>query len=117
MNAAESKIEALRREVYEELGVSVDESKPVYYLGGWSRSKARDNYMNDSFGSFAVTVKDKAFRTDHMEIFEAQWFDWKALLRLWSSRGKPLEKKVRMVLLALPQALTRTRTLTETLTR
>ena len=104
MDAAESKVEALRRELNEELGVTVDESKPVYYLGGWSQSKARDNLVNDSFCAFAVTLKDKKFSTDHKEIFEARWFPINQLRSLLAAQVRPFGKRVPVPELGLPKS-------------
>jgi len=96
VNAGESKIDALARELREEVGVEVDFGTPPQFLAGWSESRARDNLVNDSFCAFAVRLKSLDYSTDKKEIFEAVWFDAAELLAAWGKVGKPLEKKVEM---------------------
>jgi 8-oxo-dGTP pyrophosphatase MutT (NUDIX family) len=96
VNAGESKLDALARELFEEVGVEVDISKPKEYLAGWSESRARDNLVNDSFAAFAVHLKNETIRTDKKEIFEAEWFDVEQLLSEWNRLGQPKDKKLKI---------------------
>ena len=58
VSPGECKIEALKREVGEEVNVAIDEAwDGMRYLGGWSAGRARDNLVNDSFSAFSVKLK------------------------------------------------------------
>jgi 8-oxo-dGTP pyrophosphatase MutT (NUDIX family) len=61
----------------------------AHYLGGWQQSRARDNIINDNFSAFLVKVADDNYRADHLEIENADWFEWKPLLDAWRAAGKP----------------------------
>ena len=94
VNAGECKTDALARELYEEIGVTIDAGKGIQYLGGWSAGRARDNMSNDNFSAFAVTLASEEFRMDRKEIFEAKWFEWRPLLDMWVAQEKPNSKKL-----------------------
>ena len=94
VNLGECKVDAACREVHEEVGVKVDLSKPIEYLGGYSRGRARDNLINDNFSAFALHAADETFQTDHKEIFHAAWFDVRDLIQQWQTKGRPEDKRV-----------------------
>jgi ADP-ribose pyrophosphatase YjhB (NUDIX family) len=103
VNAGESKIETLTRELREEVGVEVDLSQDIFYLGGWSAGRARDNLSNDNFSSFAVRLKSDEFSVDNKEIREAEWFVWRPILDEWVAQGSKKDKKVKSLDLGKPK--------------
>jgi len=88
VNVGECKVETLKRELKEELDVTVDEHSEFFYLGGWSTGRARDNTSNDSFTMLAVRLASEYFKPDRKEIHQAQWFEWTPLLKQWREKGK-----------------------------
>lgn len=104
VNAGECKVEALARELREEVGVKVDTTQPIHYLAGWSSGRARDNLMNDNFSAFAVVLQSEAFQADNKEISEAQWFVWAEIMAQWDAQGQPGGKKVKSLELGQPRA-------------
>ena len=97
VDPGECKVETLRRELEEEVGVELDEEDGrSQYLGGGSTGRARDNLSNDSFSAFVVHVKSEEHQVDHQEINEAEWFVWKPLLDTWRGEGSKVTKKVEM---------------------
>ena len=104
VNVGESKVEALTREVKEEVGLEVDRDRPIQYLGGWSSGRARDNLSNDNFSAFAAHVTSDAFIVDNKEIFECAWFEWKPLLDEWIAQGRPGGRSVKTLDLGKPKA-------------
>jgi len=94
VNIGESKVEAVAREVNEEVGVVVDDSMPMEYLGGYSQGRARDNLVNDNFAAFAVRVKSEEIKVDRKEIFLAKWFDCRRLVEAWRAKGHEMTKRV-----------------------
>jgi 8-oxo-dGTP pyrophosphatase MutT (NUDIX family) len=101
--AGECKIQTLAREVREEVGVQVDFSQDVLYIGGWSTGRARDNLTNDNFSAFAVRMKSEVFHNDCKEVFEASWFEWRPLLDAWVAQGKPDDRRVKSLDLQQPK--------------
>ena len=71
----------------------VDTSQDIFYIGGYSQSRARDGLCNDSFSAFAVVAKTEDYEADKKEIMEARWLDWQSLLRHWQELGSPIDKK------------------------
>jgi len=110
VNAGESKLEALEREVYEELQAEIDLSRGATLVGGWSQSRARDNLINDSFAAFVVHLKHDAFKPDDKEIQEARFFEWRPLLEKWRAASRPAprqggSKSLQVPELGLPDAI------------
>jgi len=89
VNAGECKLEALAREVGEEVSARVDESWGAYFLGGWQEGRARDGLVNDNFSAFAMKMADEAFTVDNKEIEKARFFEWRPLLEAWRKAGRP----------------------------
>ena len=95
VNAGESKVDALCREVWEEVGVQLDRDwEKMAYLGGWQQEKARDNLVNDSFAAFAMRAMADDYQVDGKEIMTAHWFPWKKMLDAWIAEGRPMQKRV-----------------------
>merc|ERR1712224_788797 len=86
--------EALKRELWEEVHVQIDDRQDIFYLGGYSEARARDDLCNDNFSAFAVVAKSEDFEPDKKEIFEARWFEWRVLLKQWMDNGLPMDKRV-----------------------
>jgi ankyrin repeat protein/8-oxo-dGTP pyrophosphatase MutT (NUDIX family) len=95
VNAGESKLDALAREVQEEVGVVIDrEWDGIRFLGGYQQEKARDGLVNDNFACFSVRATSDHFAVDGKEIHTAHWIPWKPVLKKWIANGRPKEKKV-----------------------
>jgi 8-oxo-dGTP pyrophosphatase MutT (NUDIX family) len=89
VDAGESKITSLARELGEEVGSELDLSFAPRYLGGWQISKARDKLTNDNFSSFVVRAKTADFAVDGKEIVAAKWFDRTELMAAFKAAGSP----------------------------
>ena len=89
VNPGECKLEALQREVREEVGATVDLSRGATMVGGYSKGRARDNTINDSFAAFVVFLKDTTVSVDRNEISECTFLDWRWILQLWRDKGRP----------------------------
>ena len=96
VDMGESKLDALVREVREEVEVAVDRSWGPFYLGGWQQARARDNLINDNFSVFVVRCETEYMKPDGIEIKEAHWLPWKPILEAWRAAGKPTDKKVKL---------------------
>jgi len=97
VNAGESKVDALEREVMEEVQLKVDRGwNGMRYLGGWQQQCARDNLINDNFSVFVVRCETEYMKPDGIEIKEAHWLPWKPILEAWRAAGKPTDKKVKL---------------------
>ena len=95
VNAGEGKLDALAREVGEEVGVALDEEwEGVRFLGGYQQEKARDGLVNDSFAAFSVKATTDEFVIDGKEIRAAHWVAWRPLLERWIASGRPQQKRV-----------------------
>ena len=68
VDMGESKLDALVREVREEVEVAVDRSWGPFYLGGWQQARARDNLINDNFSVFAVRLTNEDFVANKREV-------------------------------------------------
>lgn len=56
VNAGESCVEAMRREVQEEVGVHLTADQPLY-LGGWNQPRSREDHINDHYHAFLVQAQ------------------------------------------------------------
>ena len=83
VDPGEALLATLRREAREEVGVQIDGEYDPRYLGGWHMARMRDHLINDRFSMFAVRAASTEFAVDGIEVSAAQWFDRRALLRLW----------------------------------
>lgn len=81
LRPGESLIDTLKREVQEEVSVTLDEDHLIY-LGGWHIAKARHGRVNDNFHAFEVRARSDEFRVDGDEIKEARWFDIDTLIKV-----------------------------------
>ena len=88
----ESKVNTLAREAQEELGVTIDWTFGIYFVGGYHKGRARENSVNDNFSAFLARVKTWEFTPDGAEIKRAGFVEWRPLLDQWRAQGKP--KKV-----------------------
>jgi hypothetical protein len=95
--AGESKIDALERELFEEVACKVDRSwDGMRYLGGWQQQCARDHRINDNFSVFALRCATEEIQVDGIEIQHAYWVPWREILQAWRQKGRPKTKKVAM---------------------
>ena len=97
VNEGESKIDALERELFEEVKCKVDRSwDGMRYLGGWQQQCARDHRNNDNFSVFALRCATEEIQADGYEIHLAYWVPWREILHAWRQKGRPKTKKVTM---------------------
>ena len=61
-------LDALAREVSEEVGVRLDASFAPVVVGGWQMCRARDNVINDNFRVFVVRAASEDFQLDMNEV-------------------------------------------------
>jgi len=93
MDAGESMVEALRREVQEEVGLELEDG--VSLLGGWQSQRNHDDWVNNIHHVFAVTAKSREAKVDGVEIPDARWFPlaslpkFEDLSKLPRVEGKP----------------------------
>jgi len=90
VDEGECSLEAVAREVHEEVGVQVDwrsESvvRDARYLGGYQESRARDNLVNDCFSAYSVRTERREIQVDNVEISKAKWFRRQVLLDAWEA--------------------------------
>lgn len=90
VNEGEGKASAIRRELWEEVKLRTDDNF-MFFLGGYSQYRARDDLVNDNFSMFVMKVTDDNFEVDNHEIHEATWLPWKEVLRVWKAAGKPTD--------------------------
>ncbi len=76
----ETNVQALYRELLEEVNVEVDPTVEVRMVGGWQMANAKGTGINDTFTVFSVRAKSWAFKADKVEIHEAAWFPVNILL-------------------------------------
>eukprot|EP00930_Biecheleria_cincta_P096900 TRINITY_DN88672_c0_g1_i1.p1 TRINITY_DN88672_c0_g1~~TRINITY_DN88672_c0_g1_i1.p1 ORF type:complete len:366 (-),score=44.93 TRINITY_DN88672_c0_g1_i1:112-1176(-) len=69
---SESMVAAVRREVFEEVGLELGEEMSL--VGGWQHPRSRDNIVNNIFCVFVTTARTRNIQVDGKEIVEAQWF-------------------------------------------
>ena len=93
VDPGEMKVDGLKREIYEEVGVTIDDTFEPIYLGGYQAARARDDRINDNFSVFAVKASSEHFEVDQKEIHAAMWVPWAALLDEWIDAGRPGDKK------------------------
>jgi len=72
VDAGESMVETVRREVREEVGLEVEEE--MILLGGWQAARSRDKSVNNIFCVFAATAKSREAKVDGVEVTDARWF-------------------------------------------
>jgi len=72
VDAGESMVETVRREVREEVGLEVEEEMTL--LGGWQAARSRDKSVNNIFCVFAATAKSREAKVDGVEVTDARWF-------------------------------------------
>jgi len=87
VDKGEGKLRAIKREVFEEVGLDLDDSFAPLYLGGYQTCRSRDQQVNDNFSIFAVRVLPGTVCIDGSEIVEARWFRINELLSISSSEG------------------------------
>jgi ADP-ribose pyrophosphatase YjhB (NUDIX family) len=105
VNQGEMKIDALHREIREEVGLKVDPEVQPIYLGGYQQSNARDGRINDNFSAFLVrTTEEAAPMVDNKEIHKAMWLPWEGLVSEWKEKGRSMkDKNVALESSALPE--------------
>jgi hypothetical protein len=89
----ENSFNTMRREVQEEVGVTLDGQFTPRYIGGWQKACARDKAINDAFMVYAVRAssKDVVLKTD--EVGNAHWFDVRYLVDAYHAAGSPAPGK------------------------
>lgn len=61
-------MDALARECFEEVGITIDFDFHPLYLGGYQRNNARDRRINDNYSAFVVRAASKTFKVDEVEV-------------------------------------------------
>jgi len=103
IDLGEMKVDGLKREIREEVGVTLDDAFPPVYLGGYQMSRARDGTINDNFSAFAVRAASEQTHLDNKEIHCAFWLRWRVLLDEWVAAGRPsIQKNVALTSAELP---------------
>lgn len=69
---SESMVASVRREVFEEVGLELENEMSL--VGGWQHPRSRDNVVNNVFCVFVTTATSRNIQVDGKEIAEAQWF-------------------------------------------
>ena len=111
VDEGECKIEALKREVREEVGAIVDDNFSPVYLGGYQLARARDDRINDNFSAFLVKATSTDFQVDGKEIHEARWLPWKELHDAWVNAQRPTSGRVvELTARCLPEGKTKVST-------
>lgn len=68
-------LDALKREISEEVHVTLNDQWPPVYLGGWSQAAVEPyRKVNNNFMVFAVQATSMDFKVDNFEIKQAKWF-------------------------------------------
>ena len=67
VDASEGVLQALRRELREEVGCRVDSDFSPLYLGGWQNARAFDERVNNHFSVYAVRAQAEATHIDPNE--------------------------------------------------
>jgi len=98
VDEGESVLYTVAREMYEEVGLKVDDTFAPVSVGGWQMAKARDARINDNFRAFVVRAASEDFMADNNEIETARWFDTTALLDAYRLAGEPSPWEKRTVL-------------------
>jgi ADP-ribose pyrophosphatase YjhB (NUDIX family) len=94
VNQGEMEIDALHREIREEVGLEVDAEVQPIYLGGYQQSNARDGRINDNFSAFLVqTTTEAQPMVDNKEIHNAMWLPWECLVSEWKEKGRSIKDK------------------------
>jgi 8-oxo-dGTP pyrophosphatase MutT (NUDIX family) len=83
IDPGEGALEAMRRELVEEVGVAIDDAFPPLALGGCQKSRERDAAVNENHHVFAVRARSLALVVDPVELDAAHWFPAAALLAAW----------------------------------
>ena len=84
VNSNELAIECIVRELYEELGITVN--LPTKLIGGYNMKKARYNKINDYFLIFVVNILETTeIKPDGIEVLNAKWF---SITDILNSNGK-----------------------------
>jgi len=86
VDLGEASVDTMWREVWEEVGVTLDPSFHPLCVGGWNQPEARDGMINDHYLYFVVKAADTEFKVDGVEIHKARWFDIDFLLEILRSR-------------------------------
>jgi len=82
MNRSESVIEAISREVREEVGLELDTNRSPVHLVGRHTKNGRFGAMNDNYNCYAVFTKQTDnVAIDRDELDEASWVSVSTLLK------------------------------------
>ena len=119
----EATIDAIARELREEVDAKISTAKPACFMGGYQQAKARDGRVNDNFHAFVVRARattpgtapsafsaqcttqaaalsvlqvhaeSEEVAVDGVEIERAIWVAWAPLLESWRAAGRPSPQK------------------------
>lgn len=75
VDRGESPLQAVIREVKEEVGIRIPEKDPRFFY----QYKSGRDYKDDTVDCFAIRVSNREFSIDGMEVREARWFPLNAV--------------------------------------
>ena len=85
INSGENAVEAVHREVKEEVGLDLDPAFPLHLVLGWNQAMARDKRINDHYCMFVARALSEDFVLDMVELTRARWVPVAPLLATLAS--------------------------------
>ncbi len=83
IDVGEDALTAAKREVKEEVGLDVDPAFAPVFVGGYQKSRSRNNRINDNYHAFVLRASSTDLRLDPTEVSQAHWFPVSGLLEAW----------------------------------
>jgi 8-oxo-dGTP pyrophosphatase MutT (NUDIX family) len=100
VDKSELSIRAATRELWEEVGASVDETFTPIMTNGFIHSQSKDRMINTNFHCYVLRAATLHVQPDAAEVSEARWFPRSALAQAWEAAGTPISVSTRSIMLA-----------------